>query len=75
MALVRPPYKKKTKPKQPFYEPPKEKTSSDIVSEARKELKAVKTRRPDTPGDAERHLFGAKQTDSEPKRRPPSVYR
>ena len=74
MALSRP-YKKKTKPQQPFYEPSRGKTSAEVVSEARKELKAVKTRRPDTPGSAERHLFGTKQNVSSSMGRPPSVYR
>ena len=52
-------------------------TLASIIAEARKGLKSVSTKRPNTPGDAGRHLFGSHQhsTQQGPVKRPPSVYR
>ncbi|KAJ8270619.1 hypothetical protein GJAV_G00117210 [Gymnothorax javanicus] len=66
---------KKCDKREPFYlsPSPKRKTSAEIISEARRSLRAVNTRRPFTPKDDQRHLFGqasSRTTDC----RPPSAF-
>ena len=75
MAAPRQPGKKKEKV--PFYKATGDKTSASIIAEARKDLKSVSTKRPATPGDAARRLFGSHQYSAEQGvvKRPPSVYR
>lgn len=75
MAAARQSSKKKEK--LPFYQATGDKTSASIIAEARKDLKSVSTKRPNTPGDAGRHLFGSHQhsTQQGTVKRPPSVYR
>ncbi|KAG5846512.1 hypothetical protein ANANG_G00115750 [Anguilla anguilla] len=66
---------KKCDKREPFYLSPcpKRKTSAEIISEARRSLRAVSTRRPFTPKDDQRHLFG--QTSSRASEaRPPSTF-
>ena len=76
MAAARQSSKKKEK--LPFYQTTGDKTSASIIAEARKDLKSVSTKRPNTPGDAGRHLFGSHQHSTQQQgtvKRPPSVYR
>ena len=75
MAAARQSSKKKEK--LPFYQATRDQTSSSIIAEARKDLKSVSTKRPDTPGDATRRLFGSHQHSAQQGavKRPPSVYR
>ncbi|XP_064196512.1 armadillo repeat-containing protein 2 [Anguilla rostrata] len=66
---------KKCDKREPFYLSPcpKKKTSAEIISEARRSLKAVSTRRPFTPKDDQRHLFGQTSSRSS-EARPPSTF-
>ncbi|KAK3097116.1 hypothetical protein FSP39_006506 [Pinctada imbricata] len=71
---------KKKQPERPFYLPQDEKvTSSRIIEEAkeslsnRQRLQAVVTKRPNTPRDATRSLFGASSSRA-PENRPPSSF-
>ena len=75
MAAARQSSKKKEK--LPFYQATGDKTSASIISEARKDIKSVSAKRPNTPGDAARRLFGSHQhsTQQGDVKRPPSVYR
>ena len=71
MAATRPLTKpRKKKPPQAFYEPPSSRTSAQIISDARRSVRALPTERPFTPADSSRNLFGSGGTLS----RPPSVY-
>ncbi|KAJ8355668.1 hypothetical protein SKAU_G00184620 [Synaphobranchus kaupii] len=66
---------KKCDKREPFYLSPcpKRKTSAEIINEARRSLRTVSTRRPFTPKDDQRHLFG--QTSSRASEgRPPSTF-
>ncbi|NXL98042.1 ARMC2 protein, partial [Tyrannus savana] len=64
-----------TKKAEPFYwlSVAKQKTSSEIINEARNVLRAVGTRRPFTPTDGQRKLFGSGSSRG-PQSRPPSVF-
>ncbi|KAM6279566.1 armadillo repeat-containing protein 2 isoform 2-T3 [Porphyrio hochstetteri] len=60
---------------EPFYRlsVPKRKTSSEIINEARSVLQTVRTRRPFTPTENQRKLFGSGSSRA-PQNRPPSVF-
>ncbi|NWI60904.1 ARMC2 protein, partial [Calyptomena viridis] len=64
-----------TKKAEPFYwlSVTKQKTSSEIINEARNVLRTVKTRRPFTPADDQRKLFGSGSSRGL-QNRPPSVF-
>lgn len=70
---------RKRQPDRPFYLPKGETTSSRIITEAKESLnnrtglQAVVTKRPCTPRDATRSLFGATSTRA-PENRPPSSF-
>ncbi|MBN3273750.1 ARMC2 protein, partial [Polyodon spathula] len=59
----------------PFYvsSAPKQKTSAEIISEARKSLRTLKTQRPLTPREDHRKLFGPSSSRT-PENRPPSAF-
>ncbi|XP_064615586.1 armadillo repeat-containing protein 2-like [Liolophura sinensis] len=64
---------KKTK-ERPFYEAPSNlPTSSKIINEARTSLRSLKTKRPFTPRDENRTLFGPSSSRA-PENRPPSAF-
>uniref|UniRef100_A0A8C2LWH0 Armadillo repeat containing 2 n=1 Tax=Cricetulus griseus TaxID=10029 RepID=A0A8C2LWH0_CRIGR len=52
----------------------KQKTSAEIISEARNALRAVRTQRPFTPREDQRKLFGPASSRA-PENRPPSSFR
>ncbi|KAL6032372.1 hypothetical protein STEG23_029799 [Scotinomys teguina] len=60
----------------PFHRPvlSKQKTSAEIISEARTALRAVRTQRPFTPREDQRKLFGPASSRT-PENRPPSSFR
>ncbi|NXE22456.1 ARMC2 protein, partial [Ardeotis kori] len=60
---------------EPFYRlsVPKQKTSSEIINEARNVLRTLRTRRPFTPTEDQRKLFGSGSSRA-PQNRPPSVF-
>ncbi|XP_071404967.1 armadillo repeat-containing protein 2 isoform X2 [Pithys albifrons albifrons] len=64
-----------TKKAEPLYWPSvaKQKTCSEIINEARNVLQTVETRRPFTPTDGQRKLFGSGFSQG-PQNRPPSVF-
>ncbi|NXG02579.1 ARMC2 protein, partial [Sakesphorus luctuosus] len=64
-----------TKKAEPFSWPSvaKQKTCSEIINEARNILRTVGTRRPFTPTDGQRKLFGSGFSQG-PQNRPPSVF-
>ncbi|XP_048768043.1 armadillo repeat-containing protein 2-like isoform X2 [Ostrea edulis] len=70
---------RKRQPDRPFYLPQGDTTSSRIITEAKESLssrtglQAVVTKRPCTPRDATRSLFGATSTRT-PENRPPSSF-
>nr|XP_048281310.1 armadillo repeat-containing protein 2 isoform X2 [Myodes glareolus] len=59
----------------PFHRPllSKQKTSAEIISEARNALRAVRTQRPFTPREDQRKLFGPASSRT-PENRPPSSF-
>ncbi|XP_058291434.1 armadillo repeat-containing protein 2 isoform X2 [Hylobates moloch] len=59
----------------PFYRPSvsKQKTSAEIISEARNALRTVRTQRPLTPQEAQRKLFGPASSRTS-ENRPPSSF-
>uniref|UniRef100_A0A8I6A0V3 Armadillo repeat containing 2 n=1 Tax=Rattus norvegicus TaxID=10116 RepID=A0A8I6A0V3_RAT len=59
-----------------FYRLPlaKQKTSAEIISEARNALRTVRTQRPFTPREDQRKLFGPASSRT-PENRPPSSFR
>ncbi|KAM4042522.1 armadillo repeat-containing protein 2 isoform 2-T4 [Anomaloglossus baeobatrachus] len=59
----------------PFYKPPNsaQKTSAEIINEARNSLRTLKTKRPFTPREDQRKLFPA-LSSSTPDSRPPSSF-
>uniref|UniRef100_A0A8C6JNF0 Uncharacterized protein n=1 Tax=Melopsittacus undulatus TaxID=13146 RepID=A0A8C6JNF0_MELUD len=65
----------KNKNTEPFYKlsVPKQKTSSEIISEARNFTRTLKTRRPFTPTEEQRRLFGSGSSRAL-QSRPPSVF-
>lgn len=67
---------KKAEISKPFYvsSAPKQKTSAEIISEARKSLRTLKTQRPLTPREDQRKLFGPSSSRT-PENRPPSAFR
>uniref|UniRef100_A0A8C0B2N1 ARMC2 protein n=1 Tax=Buteo japonicus TaxID=224669 RepID=A0A8C0B2N1_9AVES len=67
---------KNTEKAEPFYRlsVPKQKTSSEIINEARNVLRTLRTRRPFTPTEDQRKLFGSGSSRA-PQNRPPSVFR
>lgn len=70
------PNDKKLEKLDPFYRPSmsKQKTSAEIVSEARNALRTVGTQRPFTPREDQRKLFGPTSSRT-PENRPPSSFR
>ncbi|KFP87197.1 Armadillo repeat-containing protein 2, partial [Apaloderma vittatum] len=60
---------------EPFYRlsVPRWKTSSEIINEARSVLRTLRTRRPFTPTENQRKLFGSGSSRA-PQNRPPSVF-
>ncbi|NXR16188.1 ARMC2 protein, partial [Semnornis frantzii] len=52
---------------------PRQKTSAEIVSEARVALRTLRTQRPLTPAEDQRKLFGS-GSSRPPQSRPPSVF-
>ncbi|NWH55063.1 ARMC2 protein, partial [Fregata magnificens] len=66
---------KNTEKAEPFYwlSVPKQKTSSEIINEARNVLRTLRTRRPFTPAGDQRKLFGSGSSRA-PQNRPPSVF-
>ncbi|XP_030345096.1 armadillo repeat-containing protein 2 isoform X1 [Strigops habroptila] len=66
---------KNTEKAEPFYKlsVPKQKTSSEIINEARNFLRTLRTRRPFTPTEEQRRLFGSGSSRA-PQNRPPSVF-
>lgn len=60
----------------PFYRSSvsKQKTSAEIISEARNALRTVRTQRPFTPQEAQRKLFGPASSRTS-ENRPPSSFR
>ncbi|XP_067402669.1 armadillo repeat-containing protein 2 isoform X2 [Emydura macquarii macquarii] len=60
---------------EPFYRPsvPKQKTSAEIINEARNSLRTLRTQRPFTPRDDQRKLFGSASSRT-PENRPPSTF-
>ncbi|NWX90729.1 ARMC2 protein, partial [Nothoprocta pentlandii] len=60
---------------EPFYRlsMPRQKTSSEIINEARSVLRTLRTRRPFTPTEDQRKLFGSGSSRT-PENRPPSVF-
>ncbi|KFP20880.1 Armadillo repeat-containing protein 2, partial [Egretta garzetta] len=64
-----------TEKTEPFYRlsVPKQKTSSEIINEARNVLRTLRTRRPFTPTEDQRKLFGSGSSRA-PQNRPPSVF-
>ncbi|XP_010705776.1 armadillo repeat-containing protein 2 isoform X2 [Meleagris gallopavo] len=60
---------------EPFYRLPvsKQKTSSEIINEARGVLRTLRTQRPFTPAEDQRKLFGSGSSRA-PQNRPPSVF-
>ena len=70
------PNDKKLEKLDPFYRPSlsKQKTSAEIISEARNALRTVRTQRPFTPREDLRKLFGPASSRT-PENRPPSSFR
>ncbi|NXS52812.1 ARMC2 protein, partial [Brachypteracias leptosomus] len=66
---------KNTEKAEPFYRlaVPNKKTSSEIINEARNVLRTLRTRRPFTPTEDQRKLFGTESSRA-PQNRPPSVF-
>ncbi|KFZ49146.1 Armadillo repeat-containing protein 2, partial [Podiceps cristatus] len=66
---------KNTEKAEPFYRypVPKQKTSSEIINEARNILRTRRTHRPFTPTEDQRKLFGPGSSRT-PQNRPPSVF-
>ncbi|CAM4545812.1 unnamed protein product [Caretta caretta] len=60
---------------EPFYRPlvPKQKTSAEIINEARNALRTLRTQRPFTPREDQRKLFGSASSRT-PENRPPSTF-
>ncbi|XP_032340555.1 armadillo repeat-containing protein 2 isoform X4 [Camelus ferus] len=69
------PNDKKLEKLDPFYRPSvsKQKTSAEIISEARNALRTVRTQRPLTPREDQRKLFGSASSRT-PENRPPSSF-
>ncbi|KAM8792261.1 armadillo repeat-containing protein 2 [Rhynchonycteris naso] len=69
------PNNKKLEKLDPFYQPlvAKQKTSAEIISEARNALRTVRTQRPLTPQENQRKLFGPASSRT-PENRPPSSF-
>ncbi|XP_038410809.1 armadillo repeat-containing protein 2 isoform X1 [Canis lupus familiaris] len=69
------PNDKKLEKLDPFYRPSmsKQKTSAEIISEARNALRTVGTQRPFTPREDQRKLFGPTSSRT-PENRPPSSF-
>ena len=66
---------RKPKENRPFYALPEEKpTAVQIINEARSSLKELKTKRPYTPREDKRTLFGPRPLNSSDNR-PPSAFR
>nr|XP_008518813.1 PREDICTED: armadillo repeat-containing protein 2 isoform X1 [Equus przewalskii]XP_008518822.1 PREDICTED: armadillo repeat-containing protein 2 isoform X1 [Equus przewalskii] len=69
------PNDKKLEKLEPFYRPSvsKQKTSAEIISEARNALRTVRAQRPFTPREDQRKLFGPASSRT-PEGRPPSCF-
>ncbi|XP_049751551.1 armadillo repeat-containing protein 2 isoform X2 [Elephas maximus indicus] len=69
------PSDKKLEKLDPFYRPSvsKQKTSAEIINEARNALRTVRTQRPFTPQEDQRKLFGPTSSRT-PENRPPSSF-
>ncbi|NXV14569.1 ARMC2 protein, partial [Cepphus grylle] len=74
-SIMQPSKDKNTEKAEPFYRlsVPKKKTSSEIINEARNVLRTLRTRRPFTPTEDQRKLFGS-GSSRPPQSRPPSVF-
>ncbi|KFZ47295.1 Armadillo repeat-containing protein 2, partial [Antrostomus carolinensis] len=72
---MQPSRNKNTEKAEPFYRlpVPKQKTSSEIINEARNVLRTLRTRRPFTPTEVQRKLFGSGSSRAL-QNRPPSVF-
>ena len=67
---------RKPKENRPFYAPPEDKPIAvQIINEARLSLKDIKTKRPFTPREDRRTLFGPRPVNSSTDNRPPSAFR
>ncbi|KAG8582425.1 hypothetical protein GDO81_008045 [Engystomops pustulosus] len=68
-------YSSRDKKPDPFYKPPNpaQKTSAEIINEARNSLRTLKTKRPFTPREDQRKLFGTLSSRT-PDNRPPSSF-
>ncbi|XP_075718365.1 armadillo repeat-containing protein 2 isoform X2 [Rhinoderma darwinii] len=68
-------YSSHDKRSDPFYKPPNsaQKTSAEIINEARNSLRTLKTKRPFTPREDQRKLFGPLSCRT-PDNRPPSSF-
>ncbi|XP_069830910.1 armadillo repeat-containing protein 2 [Dendropsophus ebraccatus] len=68
-------YSSRDKKSDPFYKPPNstQKTSAEIINEARNSLRTLETRRPFTPREDQRKLFGLLSSRT-PDNRPPSSF-
>lgn len=68
-------YSSRDKISDPFYKPPNstQKTSAEIINEARNSLRTLKTKRPFTPREDQRKLFGPLSSRT-PDSRPPSSF-
>ncbi|MBN3311124.1 ARMC2 protein, partial [Amia calva] len=66
---------KKADKNEPFYlsPSPRKKTSAEIINEARRSLRTIKTQRPFTPRNDQRQLFGPSSSRSI-EQRPPSAF-
>ncbi|XP_021107202.1 armadillo repeat-containing protein 2 isoform X2 [Heterocephalus glaber] len=66
---------KKLEKMDPFHQPSvsKQKTSAEIISEARNALRTIRTQRPFTPQEVQRKLFGPASSRT-PESRPPSSF-
>ncbi|XP_049627190.1 armadillo repeat-containing protein 2 [Suncus etruscus] len=69
------PHEKMPEKLDPFYRPSlsRQKTSAEIISEARNSLRTVRTQRPFTPQEDQRKLFGPASSRT-PENRPPSSF-
>lgn len=65
-----------TGPSEAFYRPSLavQKTSAEIINEARNTLRTLRTQRPFTPREEQRKLFGSASSRA-PENRPPSAFR
>ena len=76
VASMEPTPPRKPKENRPFYAPPEDKPIAvQIINEARLSLKDIKTKRPFTPREDRRTLFGPRPVNNSTDNRPPSAFR